>query len=408
MTQRTSGMNSGRRRARAVGLAVALCGLAGLVGGSAAQADASSTLRGDLRKLVHEGVPGATVLIRDEGRTRIASAGSASLKPRAAMSKGLRFRIGSTTKPMVATVVLQLVDEGKLALDQPITEIVGDLAGGDARITVRDLLAHKSGISDYLDDPRPIAPYLAGKFDHVWTPEQLIGFALDHPPLFDPGTDSAYSNTNYTLLGLVIEKVTGNRLGTELRTRVFEPLGMDDSSLATQPRMRGAHVSGYLVGKGGELQDVTGVSPSYYWGAGNVISTPRDIADFFDGLLAGDLLSPELLAEMTTFEPMYPDFDYGLGLGRGALRCGYGVGHDGAVPGYMTAALKMEDGRTVVAFANSLTFADTVGTKAAQAQWNRLVTRAACGDYDRPKTSAGDRAGGLLLGLAVGSVLNAG
>jgi D-alanyl-D-alanine carboxypeptidase len=398
MTQRTSGMNSGRQRARAVGLVVALCGFAGVTGGVVAHADASSTLRGDMRKLVHEGVPGVTVLVRDEDGTKITSAGSASLKPKIAMSKNERFRIGSTTKPMVATVVLQLVDEGKLSLDQPITEIVGDLAGGDERITVRDLLAHKSGISDYLDDPRPIAPYLKGKFDHVWTPEQLIGFALDHPTLFEPGTDSAYSNTNYTLLGLIIEKVTGNSLGTELRTRVFEPLGMDDSSLATGTRIRGPHASGYLVGEGGELQDVTGVSPSFYWGAGNVISTTRDIADFFDGLLEGDLLPPELLAEMTTFEPMSPGSDYGLGVEQVSLPCGSGIGHGGAVPGYKTAALNMDNGITLVAVANSLTMDDKVGTNAAQDQWNHLLTKAACGGYDKPGTTSAPESVGELLG----------
>lgn len=398
MTQRTSGINSGRRRARAVGLAVALCGFAGIAGGTVAQADASPTLRADLRQLVHEGVPGATVLVREGDRTKITSAGSASLKPDVAMSKGQRFRIGSTTKPMVATVVLQLVDEGKLSLDQPITDIVGDLAGGDERITVRDLLAHKSGISDYVKDPRTFAPYLAGNFDYVWTPEQLIGLALDHPPVFEPGARSAYSNTNYTLLGLIVEKVTGNRLGTELRTRVFEPLGMDDTSLATQPRIRGSHVNGYLVGKGGSLQDVTEVSPSVYWGTGNVTSTTRDVADFFDALLGGDLLSPELLAEMTSFEPMSPGNEYGLGLSRGTFNCGSGIGHDGAVAGYMTAALKMDDGRTVVAFANSLTLGDKVGTKAAQAQWVHLVTKAACGRYGEPG-GASPNVGGLLSRL---------
>ena len=195
----------------------------------------------------------------------------------------------------------------------------------------------------------------------------------------------------------------------ELRTRVFEPLGMDDSSAATGTRIRGSHANGYLVGEGGELQDVTGVSPSYYWGAGNVISTTRDVADFFDGLLEGDLLSPELLAEMTTFEPMFPDFDYGLGIGRGTLPCGGGIGHDGAVPGYMTAALKMDDGRTIVAYANSLTLNDKVGTKAAQAQWRRLVTKAACGGYDRPKTaSVPDSVGGLLGSLELTSARLAG
>ena len=377
MTQQASGLSSRLRRVRAVAAAAAIC-LAGSVGATVARADASKTLNADLKALIHEGVPGATILIRDGDRTTVASAGKASLQPSVAMNAKQRFKAGSTTKPMIATVVLQLVDEGKLSLDQPITDFVGDLAGGDERITVRDLLAHKSGISEYTEDPRVFAPYLKGQFDHVWTPQQLVNFAVDHPPVFEPGAEVGYSNTNNTLLGLIIQDVTGNRLGAELRTRVFKPLGMDKTNLASKPGIRGAHVNGYLVGKGGELQDVTGVDPSVYWAAGNVTSTTRDLADFLDGLLGGELLPPELLEEMTTFEPMFPGVDYGLGITRGEFDCGHGIGHDGAVAGYLTFMVKMDDGRTVIAMANSLTLGDKVGTNRAQARLMDLVEHAIC------------------------------
>jgi D-alanyl-D-alanine carboxypeptidase len=362
-----------RRRAQA---AVLLAAVAATFAATTAQADAGR--KGELRKLVHEGVPGATVLVRDGDRTSVVSAGHAALDPKIAMRSGQRFRIGSITKPMVATVVLQLVGEGRIALDQPITDIVGKLAGGDPRVTVRDLLAHTSGISEYTDNPRVFAPYLEGRLSHVWSPQQLIRFAGHRPPSV-PGTAVRYSNTNYVLLGLIVEKVTGTSLQTQLRVRVFEPLGLDRTSLPMTPRVRGPHAHGYLVAPGGPLQDVTEIHPSVYWGAGNVVSTTRDIADFFDGLLGGRLLTQELLAEMSDFDPMSRGAGYGLGLSRAALPCGSGIGHDGAVAGYFSAAMKMDDGRTVVAMANSITLSDRVGTKRAQAQWVRLVTRAACG-----------------------------
>lgn len=354
-----------------------LCSVAATIGATVPQTAGAAGLEAELRALVREGVPGATVLVRDGRRTSVFSAGRASRG--VAISGQQRFKVGSITKPMVATVVLQLVDEGRLSLDQPITTVVGDLAGGDARITVRDLLAHKSAIFDYTEDPRTFAPYLMGDLGHVWTPQQLVRIAVGHRRAFVPGSRVAYSNTNYVLLGLIIEKVTGTTLGTQLRKRVFEPLHLQRTSAPTRPGFGGPHVHGYLAGPGRELQDVTALSPSVYWGAGNVTSTTRDVADFLDALLGGKLLSQRMLAEMMTFERISPGNDYGLGLSRGTLRCGGGVGHDGAVAGYLTAAMKMDDGRTVVAMANSLTLEDRVGTKRAHAQWVRMVTRAACG-----------------------------
>ncbi len=361
---------------RTLGLLLAV---AATTGGAVAHADAATPAKRDLRKLVHLGVPGATVLVRDADGTTVTSAGLASLKPKVKLREQ-PFRVGSVTKPMMAAVVLQLVQEGRLSLEQPITEIVGKLAGGDKRITIRDLLAHKSGLSEYVDDPRTFAPYLAGDFGHVWTPQQLVRIATEHKPLFAPGTKQSYSNTNYVLLGLIIEKVTGTSLSEQMETRVFDPLHMDNSSMSTTPAVPSAFVRGYLVGPRHALQDVTGVSPSVYWGAGNVASTTRDLADFVDGLLAGKLLSPTMLAAMLTMDSDSPEGGYGLGISRAKLPCGYATGHDGAVAGYLTSMVRMDTGRTVIVMANSLTLDDQVGSKRAQKQLRRLFIRAACGD----------------------------
>ena len=131
---------------------------------------------------------------------------------------------------------------------------------------------------------------------------------------------NSYSNTNYILLGLIVEKATGNSMDAELKRRIFAPLQLRSTSLDTSPRMRPPYAHGYLVqGKG--LQDVTAVSPSYAWTAGAIVSSADDLARFYRALLGGRLLEPELLGAMET-----PKHDYGLGLARARLpqswRCG--------------------------------------------------------------------------------------
>ena len=353
-----------------------LCAAA-LALGSAAPARAASSygLVRDLKALAATDAPGAVVLARDGARTRTYAAGFGDLRRRTPMRVGDRFRIGSVTKSFAATVVLQLAGEGRLSLDDTVERwLPGAVPGGDA-ITLRRLLNHTSGLFDYLNDgdKTVLAPYLAGHFGHVWTPQALVGVATSHPPNFAPGARWSYSNTGYILLGMVVQAVTGHPLSAELQTRIVAPLGLTGTSLPSSRDIAGRHAHGYYR-LGGRLTDVTRVSPSYAGTAGAVVSTARDMAVFFRALLGGRLLAPDLLAQMQTTVPMGPPGeDYGLGLwhtssfGFPVARSGCtdrGWGHDGDLAGYRSVAFASEDGRRqVVVLVND----DTLSRRAERA-----------------------------------------
>jgi D-alanyl-D-alanine carboxypeptidase len=220
-----------------------------------------------------------------------------------------------------------------------------------------------------------LAPYLKGNFGYIWTPRRLVAVATAHPPLFEPGAKFSYSNTNYILLGMIVEAATGHPVATELRRRVFGPLGLRATFLATSQQIPGPHAHGYLVSGKGPLQDVTRVSPSYAWTAGGIVSTASDVAMFYRALLGGRLLQPALLKEMETTVD-----GYGFGLFKTHRPCGDIIGHDGALAAYLTFAFNSKDGKKqLVVLANSLTYDDQVGSKTAQRALQRLLRTAACG-----------------------------
>jgi Beta-lactamase len=194
--------------------AVAICVLA--AGGSSAAAsgnaasESSAKLQAALDSIVAAGVPGALVLVRDGDHVVRLASGYGNLARRTPMRVTDRFRVGSDTKTFVATVVLQLVGERKLALDDTVEGRLPGLVPNGRNITVRQLLNHMSGLYDYAEDKAFLA-----QLEHrtrVWTPRALVRIAAKHRPLFPPGRRWSYSNTGYTLLGLMVEKATGNEL----------------------------------------------------------------------------------------------------------------------------------------------------------------------------------------------------
>ena len=204
--------------------ALLFCGLTN--GATAAPPDRAS-LQQALDRLVAAGAPGAVLLVRDGNRTiRLASAirlasGYSDLARRVRAQPDDRFRIGSVTKTFVSTLVLQLVGEGKLTLDETVEHVLPGRVRGGEGITVCQLLQHTSGLYDYLDDPRVLRPYLNGNVRYAWTPSQLLAIANDHAPDFHPGTRWEYSNTNYLVLGLIVEAVTGKPIASDLKQRVL-------------------------------------------------------------------------------------------------------------------------------------------------------------------------------------------
>jgi D-alanyl-D-alanine carboxypeptidase len=268
------------------------------------------------------------------------------------MRPGLRYKIGSVTKTFTATVVLQLVAERQLSLGDSVERWLPRLVPGGEHITVRQLLQHTSGLFDYLEDPRVAEPYLQGDLDFVWRPRQLVAIATEHPPLFAPGTGWSYSKTGYVLLGLIIRAATGSSVQQQLQARVLGPLHLRHTSFPiTDTRIAGAHAHGYLpgAGPGGTPLDFTGLSPSWAWATGNMVSSVEDVARFYRALLQGRLLPPRLLRAMQTTVDTGQGSRYGLGLIALPLPCGGTAwGGEGGLPGYENWALASSDGEDQV------------------------------------------------------------
>ncbi|HEY8455661.1 MAG TPA: serine hydrolase domain-containing protein [Actinopolymorphaceae bacterium] len=304
--------------------------------------------RGDHRLAKHlddllaEGAPAAVAFLRTPEERIGLARGDANVRTGRNAKPDDRYRIGSITKTMTATVVLQLVEEGKLRLDEPVVTYLPDLAdlGLDSRITVRHLLQHTSGLSTDTMLWREPDAYVKNRF-RTFTPKQLVRIALTYPdPRPEPGTSWEYSNTNYIIAGMLIERVTGNSVRTEFERRIFRPLRMNDTTLPrSNPFVLGRHLHGYLPGE--PPTDTTVYNPSWAWTAGAVISTTRDVTTFFRGLFDGRLLPPGRLAEMTQVN----EAGYGLGIFRVDLPCGQAAyGHDGIIFGYQTISLTTADG----------------------------------------------------------------
>jgi D-alanyl-D-alanine carboxypeptidase len=310
-------------------------------------------LRGLLDQIVAAGAPGAAALVNNEYGVRQAASGLAALRTRRPMRPGLNYRVASVTKPFVATVVLQLVAEGRLSLSDTVERWLPGILPYGHQVTIRQLLNHTSGVPEYLLVPL-LELYASeqGRF-RSWTPQELVALVADHPPLFPPGTTYSYSNTNYVLVGLIVEAATGRTLGRELTRRIIRPLRLRDTFFpVNRPDIPGRNARGYSLPLGdqgpvldGPLLDFTVYNPSLAWAAGNLVSDLGDLTRFFRALLGGRLLSPGLLAEMTTTVPIGQGAGYGLGLLVLETPCGRLIGHDGAIPGFITIVLSTEDGR---------------------------------------------------------------
>jgi D-alanyl-D-alanine carboxypeptidase len=313
--------------------------------------------------VVQAGPPGAVALVRTGQRTWQGASGLGDLRARRPARPSDRFRIGSVTKSFVATVVLQLVGEGRLRLDDSVKQWLPGAVPGGQRITIRQLLNHTSGLYNYTDDllaplrAKPTLEDYQRLQTRSYTPQALVTMATRHRPVFPPGTGFSYSNTNYILLGLLVERITGDPLAAQLQQRILQPLGLGDTELpVTQRRIRGPHIHGYAPldrawipsdGPAG-LVDVTQDNPSWAWAAGAMVSSAAVLARFYQALLGGRLLGPDLLKAMQTTVgasgQLGPGAGYGLGLMRLALGCGGQVwGHGGEIPGYATVAFSTPD-----------------------------------------------------------------
>ncbi|MER7106163.1 serine hydrolase domain-containing protein [Streptomyces sp. NPDC000229] len=318
-----------------------------------------------LDALVRAGVPGALAQAQDRHGTWNGTAGVADRttgRPRLPQD---RYRVGSVTKPFVATVLLQLQAEGRLDLDDTVERWLPGVVRGNGhdgrRITLRQVLNHTSGIYDITSDPgfqkKVFGPdFLQHRYD-TWTPRQMVAIAMTHRPDFAPGADWNYSNTNYLLAGMVIEKVTGRPYGKEVERRILKPLKLRATSVpgtdARMPQPSGRAYSRLFAGPDAEIHDVTEMNPSVAGSAGEMISNSADLQRFVRALMTGGLLPPREMREMTTTVPIgqdEPGTRYGLGLMVQKLSCGKEVwGHNGGIHGSGTGMVSTRDGSHTLA-----------------------------------------------------------
>jgi D-alanyl-D-alanine carboxypeptidase len=231
------------------------------------------------------------------------------------------------------------------------------------------LLNHTSGIGDYLERFYATTEKLAEAGSHTFTPTELVRMGLELPPTGDPGSTWSYANTNYILLGLLIERITGRPYGAELNERVFRPLGLTGTSLpGTDPGIRGPHQRAYLPMVDGSVRDCTRYNMSAFWAAGELISTAADINAFYRALLRGDLLEPGLLREMkdtVPFSPQAPDVGgYGLGILWFGSAHGRVWGHNGLAAGHTTYCSNSEDATTQLTLAENFNLFEPLGSHA--------------------------------------------
>lgn len=290
----------------------------------------------------------ALIRVDGKGNGWAYSAGVGDLKSgRPAAADGY-FRIGSITKTFVATVVLQLVDEGRLALSDPVERHLPGLVPHGGNVTVRQVLNHTSGWYDYMHEPGYSTNRWRGKdrFRH-YEPRELLKVAFADPAKSTtPGSTWSYSNTNYIVAGMLIEKLTGHAYGAEIKRRILRPLGLAQTFVpGDRAGLPNPHARGYEPLPDGKLVDATRMNPSLDWAAGEMLSTGRDLNRFLTALAGGELISRASLTAMRTTEATNAGFGYGLGLQEYTLPCGTKVwGHSGQLIGYLTFAFGAADG----------------------------------------------------------------
>jgi D-alanyl-D-alanine carboxypeptidase len=308
--------------------------------GCAVQRDTGDELGTVLDRVERAGAPGVLVVVRQDGHRRVDARGFSDLVHSRHPGSDERFRVGSITKTFVATLVLRLVEDGELMLDDTVERWLPGLVPGGRMITVRHLLSHMSGLSDYVEDDR-----VRRNPRRKWAPRELVAVALaaGRGP---PGRTFAYASTNYIVLGLIAERAGGAPLGRQLRDRLFEPLGLDHTSLV-QGVVRGEHVHGHrppthqgiVTGTPADVSD----EPAWWtWAAGGVVSTADDVQRFFSALLRGRVLKPQSLREMETLRPA-GRLRYGLGIATFPTPCGPAWGHTGNVLGTIAVAWNTKD-----------------------------------------------------------------
>lgn len=371
MSRRPSGRTRRIRSSLRLAAAAAVCGA--VLGGSVQPAQAGAdrnpppgaSLHQELRELVErpDGPPGVIAVLREGDRTEVYRAGVADVESGRPPRATDHMRIASVAKAFSGALALGLVDRGRLHLDDTIGEVLPGQPDAWHRVTLRQLLNHTSGLPDYSasqgfidiisEDPR-----------HHFDSRHLLEFVADDGLEFRPGSRYQYSNSDNIAVALMAEAVTGRRYEALLRELVYEPLGMDATSLPQGYRLPAPFLHGYQIDPQAGPVDVSeAVGASGAWAAGGIVSTPKDLTAFIRGYAGGALVSDRIRRQQFTFIPGAPSqppgpgrSEAGLAIYRYTTRCGAVYGHTGNTSGYTQLVAATADGR------RSLTFSITTQT----------------------------------------------
>lgn len=328
---------------------------------AAALAGEVSSIRQTLQSGVDQHVfPGAVVWVRRGDQTRTVAVGRADVAGKVPMTARDRFHIASVTKSMVAATALRLVAQGRLSLSDTVEKWEPGLLARGRDITVAELLGQTSGLPPFQDTQA---------FAHLRgspPPQALVALVAHAPLMFAPGSRSWYSNTNYVVLGLILQKAGHQPLAALLRRDIFEPLGLRSAGLSPERAGTPPLAHGYDRGK-----DVTSTAAdlTWLWAAGGVVSDAGDVGRFYGDLFAGKIVPAPLVHRMRAQQPEtnhdLPFRGYGLGIATLPTPCGLAYGHSGVGPGFLMHAWTSQNGKRSVVLAVNTTLTTSVDDYAA-------------------------------------------
>lgn len=298
-------------------------------------------------------LPGVTIRISGPKGSYAKAYGVSNIATRKPLAASDHVRIASITKSFTATAILQQVGRHRLKLTDKLDRWVKHIPNG-RRITVRELLAMRSGIYDYTSDPRFTRAFSANPLLR-FRPVDIIPIIKRHRPLFRPNVRTQYADSNYVLLGIILEKVTGRSVEAVIGQDIVKPLGLSKTSFPTTSRIAGPFSHGYYAGDKGDgpLRDYTAVNPAVAWTAGGMVSTIDDLYRWGRALATGSLLSRSVQAQRLKFGTIPNGAGPAVGYGLGILRFGDWLGHDGAIFGFSTETFyERSTGAQIVAAAN--------------------------------------------------------
>ena len=341
-----------RRKFMVAVVTILVAGLVGFGESSTPQADRDAQLTEAMPKLLQQAeIPGAIVGVWQDGKAPYVRAfGVQDTATNQPMTPDLYMRIGSLSKTFTVAALLLLVQEGKVGLDDPIDKYVPDVPNGNM-ITLRQLAAMRSGLFDY---SAVVVPKLPSQPERQWTPQELLQISFSRPPLFEPGAKFDYSNTNTVLIGLVVEKVSGQSLKTYIDEHILKPQHLDHTVFPNDgTSFPSPHSHGYAKGADGTTLDATDWNSSWGWAAGHMISTVDDVHVWARDWATGKLFTAEVLRARDQFLPA-PEEGEGAQYGLAIENQNGWIGHNGNIAGYLTYPYYLPaEEMTVVVLLNS-------------------------------------------------------